>query len=299
VGAAAVMAAGGVARAQAPARPASPARRFKLKYAFDAGQFSNHAPGGVVDELKFAADRGFVAMQDGALSRRPVDEQEKIAREMQRLNMTMGIFAMNDKTGLAAGGTLTTGKVAHRDAYLAEVKQSIDLAKRVNARWLTALVGNADAKLPLGYQFANVVDCLRRASDILEPHGLVMVHEPRNTSEDHPGFFIHSNDQMYAMMKAVRSPSCKLLYDFYQSQMSEGHLIYNFDRCYDEIGYLQTGDVPGRNEPGTGEINHRNLFAHIYRKGYQGLIGMKHGKSKPGKAGELALIASYRDADNF
>src|SRR5688572_23225338 len=142
---------------------------FKLRYAFDAGQFSNHAPGGVIDELKFAHDQGFTAMEDNRMKGRPVAEQEAIAREMQRLGMTMGIFVNNGATGFKAGGSLTTGKPEERDAFLAEVRSTIETAKRVNAKWVTSLVGNADAKLPRGYQTANVIDCLRRASDLLEP----------------------------------------------------------------------------------------------------------------------------------
>ncbi|MEO8562709.1 MAG: TIM barrel protein [bacterium] len=284
----------GVAR-----NPLAAAEKFKLRYAFDAGQFSNHAPGGVVDELKFAADNGFTAMEDNRMKGRPVPEQEAIAKEMQRLGMTMGIFILNQQTGFKGGGSLTTGKPEERDAFLAEVKSSIEVAKRVNAKWLTSLVGMADLKLPFGYQMANVIDCLRRASDLLEPHGIVMVFEPLNIIENHPGFFIHSNDGLYALMKSVRSPSCKMLYDLYHSQISEGHLIYNFDRCFDEIGYVQTGDTPGRKEPGTGEVNYRNVFKFIYDRGYTGLLGMEHGKSLPGKEGELALIKSYRDADSF
>jgi hydroxypyruvate isomerase len=284
------------ALAQAPSRSAP---KFKLRYAFDAGQFSSHAPGGVVDELKFAADQGFTAMEDNRMKGRPVAEQEAIAREMQRLGMTMGIFILNAQTGFKAGGSLTTGKPEERDAFLAEVKSSIEVAKRVNAKWLTSLVGNADPKLPFGYQMANVIDCLRRASELLEPHGIVMVFEPLNIIENHPGFFIHSNDGLYSLMKAVRSPSCKMLYDLYHSQISEGHLIYNFDKCFDEIGYVQTGDTPGRKEPGTGEVNYRNVFKFIYDRGYKGLLGMEHGKSLPGKEGEIALIKAYREADDF
>jgi hydroxypyruvate isomerase len=284
--------------ARVPATRPAP-EKFKLRYAFDAGQFSNHAPGGVVDELKFAADQGFTAMEDNRMKGRPVAEQEAIAKEMQRLGMTMGIFILNAQTGFKTGGSLTTGKPEERDAFLAEVRSSIEVAKRVNAKWLTSLVGMADTKLPFGYQMANVIDCLRRASDLLEPHGIVMVFEPLNVIENHPGFFIHSNDGLYALMKSVRSPSCKMLYDLYHSQISEGHLIYNFDRCFDEIAYVQTGDTPGRKEPGTGEVNYQNVFKFIYDRGYTGLLGMEHGKSLPGKEGELALIKAYRDADNF
>ncbi len=79
----------------------------------------------------------------------------------------------------------------------------------------------------------------------------------------------------------------------------EGNLLTNFNRCFDEIGYVQTGDVPGRKEPGTGETNYRNIFKHLYDKGYKGIVGMEHGNSKPGKEGVMAVIQSYRDADNF
>jgi hydroxypyruvate isomerase len=294
VGAGAALALGGTASAAAPAK-----KKFKLRYAPHPGMFKAHAPGGVIDELKFAADQGFTAWEDNGMKARPPEEQEKLAKEMQRLGITMGIFVMNRETGFRAGGALTTGKPEDRDAFLKEVQSSVEVAKRINAKWMTSLVGNSDAKLPRGYQFANVLDCLRRASDILEPHGLVMVFEPLNIIENHPGFFIPRNDEMYALMKAVRSPSCKLLYDLYHSQIGEGHLIYNFDACYDEIGYVQTGDVPGRKEPGTGETNYRNVFQHIYEKGYTGIVGTEHGMSKTGKEGELAFIKAYRDADDF
>ncbi len=272
---------------------------FKLRYAFDVGQFRNHAPGGPIDEIKFAADQGFTAVEDNGMKNRPPDLQEKIARELEKHQMTMGIFVLNIKTGFRPNGSLTTGDPKIRDEFLDEVRTSAEVAKRMNAKWMTSLVGNSDPRLARGYQFANVVDCVRRAADILEPLGLVMVFEPLNVLENHPGFFIHQNHEMYALMKAVRSPSCKLLFDLYHSQISEGRLIRNFDQCYDEIGYIQTGDTPGRKEPGTGEVNYRNVFKHIHAKGYKGLLGMEHGKSIEGKDGEIALIQAYRDADGF
>src|SRR5215218_8281451 len=107
--------------------PRTSAPKFKLRYAFDAGQFSNHAPGGVVDELRFAADQGFTAMEDNRMKGRPVAEQEAIAKEMQRLGMTMGIILNNAQTGFKTGGSLTTGKPEERDAFLAEVRASIEV----------------------------------------------------------------------------------------------------------------------------------------------------------------------------
>ena len=82
-------------------------------------------------------------------------------------------------------------------------------------------------------------------------------------------------------------------------QRTEGDLIKTIDRCWDEIAYIQIGDNPGRKEPTTGEINYKNLFKHLHKKGYKGVMGMEHSNSKGGKEGELAVISAYRAEDNF
>ena len=76
-------------------------------------------------------------------------------------------------------------------------------------------------------------------------------------------------------------------------------MIPNIESCWSEIAYFQIGDNPGRKEPTTGEINYRNIFKFIYEQGYQGVLGMEHGNSQPGKDGELAVIEAYRQVDNF
>ena len=82
-------------------------------------------------------------------------------------------------------------------------------------------------------------------------------------------------------------------------QRNEGDLIPGIDRAYDEIAYYQIGDNPGRNEPGSGEVNYKNIFKHLYKKGYSGILGMEHGMAGQGKEGELNLIEAYRKADDF
>lgn len=155
-----------------------------------------------------------------------------------------------------------------------------------------------NARLAEGYQTANTIDLLRRCAEILEPENLVMVLEPLNWHTNHGGVFLRHSDQAYAICKAVNSPACKILFDIYHQQISEGNLIPNIDLCWDEIGCFQAGDNPGRKEPGTGEIHYGNVFAHLARRfaetGSDLVIGMEHGNSLPGKAGELAVIEAYR-----
>src|SRR5690625_7817772 len=73
-------------------------------------------------------------------------------------------------------------------------------------------------------------------------------------------------------------------------------MLPNIERAWDEIPYFQLGDHPGRNEPGTGEINYRHIFKYLYDKGYDGIVGMEHGKSEDGLEGELKLIEAYLKA---
>jgi hydroxypyruvate isomerase len=82
-------------------------------------------------------------------------------------------------------------------------------------------------------------------------------------------------------------------------QRNEGNIINNLDAAWEEIGYLQIGNNPGRNEPGTGEMDYKNIFKHIYNQGYKGILGMEHGMAGKGKEGEMALIKAYRESDGF
>jgi hydroxypyruvate isomerase len=175
-----------------------------------------------------------------------------------------------------------------------DCRTAVDVAKRCNAKWVTVVPGNYDNSLSKEIQTANVVMALRKAADILEPHNLVMVLEPLSDNAD---LFLRHSGQTYEICKSVKSASCKILYDIYHMQRNEGNLIANIDKYWDEIPYFQIGDNPGRKEPGTGEINYTNVFKHIYKKGYRGVMGMEHGVAGQGKEGEQALIKAYRDHD--
>jgi len=126
-----------------------------------------------------------------------------------------------------------------------------------------------------------------------------MVLEPLNNRRDHPNQFLTHTAQAYEICRAVDSPACKILYDVYHQQITEGNLIPNLDAAWEEIAYVQVADNPGRNEPTTGEINFQNVFAHLHEKGYEGVVGMEHGASGDGEAGERAVIEAYRTVDAF
>jgi hydroxypyruvate isomerase len=269
---------------------------FKLQYAPHFGMFAHHAGEDLIDQLKFMAEQGFTALEDNGMKSRTIEMQEKIARLMSDTNMAMGVFVAH--TIYWKEANLASGDADKRAAFLQEIRESVEVAKRVNAKWMTVVPGHLDLRKGMGYQTANVIETLQQASAILEPHGLVMVLEPLNF-RDHPGLFLTEAAQAYQICKAVGSPSCKILFDIYHQQITEGNLIPNIDACWDEIAYFQIGDNPGRKEPGTGEINYRNVFKYIYNKGFTGIAGMEHGNAEDGKAGELKVVAAYREADKW
>jgi hydroxypyruvate isomerase len=288
-------AAAGIA-ALLPGAATAKAQRFKLNYAPHAGLFEHSAGASIVAQIDFAAAAGFAAWEDNDLRGRRVSEQETIAAALRRNGMRMGVFVGADISWEKPG--LTTGDEASRAKFLSDIRGSVDVAKRLDASWMTVVPGHVNARIQPHFQMANVVESLKRASGILEPHGLVMVLEPLNF-RDHPGMFLTEIPQAYMICKAVDSPSCKILFDVYHQQITEGNIIPNIDAAWDEIAYFQIGDVPGRNEPTTGEINYRRIFEHIYAKGFTGVLGMEHGKSREGVAGEQALIDAYRKCDDF
>jgi hydroxypyruvate isomerase len=125
------------------------------------------------------------------------------------------------------------------------------------------------------------------------------VIEPLNAWINHPGLFLTKIPQAYQICRAVGSPSCKIINDIYHQQIQEGNLIPNIDLAWEEIAAFHVGDNPGRKEPTTGEINYKNIFKHLHKKGFDGILGMEHGKSKKGLEGEKALLAAYRECDDF
>ncbi|MBE7175401.1 MAG: TIM barrel protein [Mucilaginibacter polytrichastri] len=273
---------------------AAPGKTFNLDYAPHDGMFSNTAGKDFLDQIRYMHDQGFRSIEDNGYMARPVAEQEKIGALLAKLGMRMGVFVItlgdNTKVGL------TTGKKEFTDDLIKKCQNSVEAAKRCNAKWATVVPGAYERNLPLDIQTANMISALRAGSEVLEKSGLIMVLEPLS---DSPEQILRTANQTYMICKAVNSPSCKILYDIYHMQKNEGNLITTMDMCWEEIAYIQIGDNPGRNEPGTGEINYKNVFKFLHQKGYKGVMGMEHGNSMKGKEGEAAVIKAYREADSF
>ena len=286
----------GILKANAHKIPLNIPHQYNLNYAPHLGMFKTLAGNNPIDQLNFMADQGFRSFEDNDMRLRSVKLQEMMSNTMHQRNLKMGVFVAHDIAWKRPN--LASGDIDEQNAFLNEIKESIKVAKRLNAKWMTVVPGLKDFSKNIEFQTVNVINTLKKACDILEPHDLVMVLEPLNF-KSHPGLFLTESPQANTICKAVGSSSCKILFDIYHQQIQEGNLIPNIESCWDEIAYFQIGDNPGRNEPYSGEINYKNIFKYIYDKGFKGILGMEHGNSLDGKEGELKVIEAYQMADNF
>ena len=304
--AAAAIGASILASVKVSAAETKPCKPFNCKFAANIYKWTNLCPNMTkgmsdTDKISFWYDMGFRAMEDNDMMKRPLADQNAIADKMSKLGMEMGVFT----SPVGGGYWLTACKSdvkaqPDKKAAIERIKKAasdtIETAKRVNAKWTTVVVGMTDLSLEQGYQTANVVEQLKYASEIFEKSGVIMVLEPLSFTA-HPGLWLQKASDAYLICKAVNSPSCKILFDAFHQQNTEGSLIRNIDKSWDEIAYYHLGDVPDRTEPLSGEINYKNLIKHIHDKGYRGIYGMEHRQSDKSPAGDEAVIKAYREID--
>ncbi len=169
---------------------------------------------------------------------------------------------------------------ADRDGFLAEIKASVEAAKRFETTQLVTLTGNELPGVPRGKQRASIVERLKRGHDLVAPHGITLIVEPLNTLVNHAGYYLNYTREAFEIMREVSSPYVKILFDIYHVQIMEGNLIDTIRKNIGQIGHFHVGDVPGRHEPGTGEIDYGNVFKAIRELGFRDFVAMEYMPSK-------------------
>lgn len=156
------------------------------------------------------------------------------------------------------------------------VEESIAMAKYLGVPALIITTGQAREDVSHEEQHQYVVAALGAVAPLFEKSGILAVLEPLNILCDHKGYFLSSGYEAFDIIREVNSPNVKLLYDIYHQQITEGNLIPNIRNNIDLIGHFHVADNPGRNEPGTGEINYKNVFAAINALDYKGYVGLEY-----------------------
>jgi hydroxypyruvate isomerase len=169
---------------------------------------------------------------------------------------------------------------ADREGFLAEIKASTEAAKRFESTRLVTLTGNELPGVPREAQHKSIVEGLKAAHDVVAPHGVTLIVEPLNTLVNHQGYYLNHTPEAFEIMREVGSPNVKILFDIYHVQIMDGNLIDTIRKNIAAIGHFHVGDVPGRHEPGTGEIHYGNVFHAIREAGFRDFVAMEYGPAK-------------------
>ncbi len=193
------------------------------------------------------------------------DDYRRIMTRMDALKISV-----DATSGVSPGFADPSGQ----DAFLASLKDLIPAAKRLECKQVILLSGKRVEGAPAGSQHAASIEALKRAADLLGTAGLVAVIEPIDRIEN-PTIYLDGVTEAFEIAQAVGSPNIRVLYDIYHEQREFGNLIEKFEKNIDQVGLIHIADVPGRHEPGTGEINYLNIYRQLGRLNYRGTIAME------------------------
>jgi|SRR6185369_10937196 len=258
----------------------------------NAPLFPNCAPIDPVSQIRFAAEQGFAGMEDNWLKERPPDEQERIGRELGRCGLEMGCFVFSSPQSMRS---VMWGEDEGAQARLRhDLARTLEAAKRVNGRHVVITGGLRDPRVPVDYQLAAMTGSLKRIAERFESAGLTLCVEACAEMRS-PGSLLTRLSDAYRMIRAIDSPAVKLVFDVVHVQCSEGSIIENLARVFGSIAVVQVGDVPGRLEIGSGEINFENIFRLLVQRGFGGLVELEHSITRPTRESEARVLAKLRE----
>jgi hydroxypyruvate isomerase len=224
-----------------------------------------------VERLQRAKDAGFDTVE--FLWPRGED-LDAIAGTIKRLSLRVALHNM-DGGDMAKGERGYANDPARRDEWRQMFEAALTLAGRVGCRRLNCLPGNDLSTLPREAQLAAIVENFRWALSSAAKQGVTLLIEPLNTF-DSPNYpYGHTVDGL-ALIRTLDSPWVRLQYDVYHMERMEGRVAETIRAHVSDIAHIQIADNPGRHEPGTGQIDWRQIFGAIETSGYDGYIGLEY-----------------------
>ena len=250
-----------------PAEAAAPnGNRLRLSVAA-----RNFGPVPVLQALESVARAGFDTCDN--FPWRDANEFATYREGLRRYALGAGVLVVNKHPDVNALGC-SLNDPADREGFLRELARCIAAAETVECSRLEVLSGNTIPGVLREEQMQSCVDTLRAAVPLLERHRMTAVIEMLNSTEEHPGYFLDTTREALELIERLGRPRVKLLFDIYHVQLAEGNIIRKLRENIGHIGQIHFADAPGRHEPGTGEINFRNVFKAIYELGdhYPGYV---------------------------
>lgn len=230
------------------------------------------------DRFKAAKDAGVDCVDFWGWAGKDINKIKNIINELKITITSISVDTKNPEVGAVFGKKrlLTRDKDAF-DAFYKASEESIEVAKTLGVPSLIVTTGNTRSDDITRYeQHANIILMLKHVAPLFEKSGVTLILEPLNILCNHMGYFLASSYEAFEICNVVGSNNIKVLYDIYHQQITEGNLIPTIRKYFDLIGHFHVADVPGRNEPGTGEINYKNVFKAIEDLGYGKYVGLEY-----------------------
>jgi len=217
-----------------------------------------------VDRIAKVSEIGLPAFEFWNWSSKDINE---IKRRKQKYGLETAAFGVDLRESIV--------DQCATSSFLRAVEDSTKIAHELDSETLIVTTGNELKGVPRSQQHEGIVKSLKGAAATVEKEKVTLVLEPLNVLVDHKGYYLSSSSEGFDIIREVGSPNVKLLYDVYHQQIMEGNLISTIMKNIDLIGHFHIGDVPGRHEPGTGEINYTNVLKAINDAGYRGYVGLE------------------------
>lgn len=291
-------------------------KKFKMKFSPRLG-FSFGTPTAGNDPIKlmqYFKNCGLLAVEgvcpinhSKKISQQDIEKQLQIGETAKKLGLEVGsLSSMNEKDvpTMTANkvkrpdGSIVADKPALRAMLEEQLENTFGVLSRVGSKILIIGPGALDKELDWRKQYDNVIDNMSFCADICKKRGFIMEIEALNTVKEHPGVFCVNNTLAARIARDVNSPACGILYDIYHEYMQTGNLSsLDDENVWNRIVSFHVADAPGRNEPGSGEIDYAKVFKKIWDKGYRGFIGLEHGQSIKTPEQDAEILKRYRAFD--
>ena len=281
--AAALAGAAGVARGEArnPQDASKLGKTPHTKFAVNVEMWWRKLP--FLERIKRAAALGFPAVEFWPHQGKDIDA---VAQLTKALRIAVAQFtAWGFRPGL--------NDPKHHDAFVKAVERGCRVAHKLNCKKITVVGGDDQPGMTQAQMHDNIIAGLKRAAPIAAKHDVMLILEPMNIRVDHKGHCLYGSPPAVRICREVKSAHVKINWDLYHMQISEGDLCGHLREGFDQVGYLQLADHPGRTEPGTGEIHYNRVLKEAYDLGYRGYLGLE---CRP-KTTEVAAAQGVANAD--
>jgi hydroxypyruvate isomerase len=247
-----------------------------------------------LERIKIAAEQGFDAVEFWNWDNKDMPAIKKAAEEA---DIQIATFQSN------RGGTLINP--AHRDKFVAGITESLSMATEMGVKKMFLLTDELGDDRSVKFQFPDlteeakyqsVLDGLKALASLAKRAGVTLVLEPLNTLVDHAGYWLQNSAVGFDLVRQVNSPNIRLLFDIYHQQITEGNIIERLTGNLDVIGHVHVADVPGRHQPGTGEINYQVVMDRLRGAGYGEYVGLEYDPTIPSKEAAAASLAIIKAA---